>query len=143
MKLPPFAFVAALALLAAGASPAAAEDWDSKRAAELASSLEETIGLALQAADTAHPQRTAMQQRTRDAALIEMKRTHEYSRDYASKVREGWSREDTEPLFDVLRRMTRDARETARNAVPDPAVAPYLESMDELLLDLAKLYQRD
>ncbi len=144
MRFPPIAFGAALALLAAGASPpAAAEGWDPKRAAELATTLEETIGLTLQAAETAHQQRTAMQQRTRDAALIEMRQAHEYSRDYASKVREGWSREDTEPLFDVLRRMTRDARETARNAVPDPAVAPYLESMDELLLDLAKLYERD
>ncbi len=133
-----------LALLVVGvALSAGAESWDQERITELASQLEETLGLALQSAEAASQQRTVMQQRTRDAALVEMRQAHEFSRKYASKIREGWGRGDSQPLFDTLRRMTRDARETARDAVPDPTVAPQLERMDALLLDLSKQYERD
>lgn len=144
MMLSLVARTAALTLLTIGlALPALADGWNQKRASELASELEQTLGLALEAAQVAHPQRTAMQQRTRDAAVLEMKRAHEFSREYASKLRSGWGRSDTEPIFDTLRRMTQDARETARNAVPDPAVAPHLERLDVLLLELSKQYEAD
>jgi hypothetical protein len=129
-----------LALLPASAG---AESWDPQRVVGLATQLEEAIGLGLESAEAAGQQRTAMQQRTRDAALIEMKRAHAYSREYASKLRGGWSRDDSAPFFDQLRRATRRARETARDAVPDPAVAPHLERMDALLLELSGMYEED
>ena len=144
MRFVRIARIAPLALLVVGvALSAGAESWDQQRVAELASQLQETIGKALASAEAASQQRTAMQQRTRDAALVEMRQAHEFSRKYASKIAAGWGRGDSEPLFDALRRMTRDARETARDAVPDPAVAPQLEYLDALLLDLSRQYERD
>ena len=85
-----------LALLVVGvALSAGAESWDQERITELASQLEETLGLALQSAEAASQQRTVMQQRTRDAALVEMRQAHEFSREYASKIRAGWGRGDS------------------------------------------------
>ena len=72
-----------------------------------------------------------------------MKQAHELSREYARRIRDGWSRDDSEPFFNQLRRTTRRARETARDAVPDPTVAPHLDRMDTLLLELSKLYERE
>ena len=121
----------------------AGESWDRDRAVVLAAQLEQTLGLALAAAETATQQPTAMQQRTRDAAVIEMRRAHEYSGHYANKLRGGWDRDESEPFFDQLSRATRQARETASGAIPDPTVAPHLERMNTLLLELSKLYERD
>lgn len=133
---------AAPLLFVAVALPASA-DWDQKRVIELASQLEKTIGLGIKSAETARQQRTVMQQRTRDAAVVAMKQAHDFSREYAAKIRGGWSQGDSEPFFNQLRRATRRARETARDAVPDPNVAPHLERMDALLIDLSKQYERD
>ncbi len=138
------AHLAALPLLVVGvALSGGAETWDQERVTELAGQLEETLGLALQSAETARQQRTVMQQRTRDAALGEMKQAHDFSREYATKIRGGWSRGDSEPFFNQLRQATRQARQTAGDAVPDPKVAPYLERMDALLLELSSQYESD
>jgi len=117
-------------------------DWDQRRAIALANQLEESMRRAIEAAETAHPQRTAMQQRTRDAALVRMKEAHRYSVEYAEKVRGGWSRDDSEPFFMQLRHTTRLARENARDAVAAPEVEVQLERMDAAEHGLAKLYEQ-
>lgn len=132
----------ALVLLTA-ALPVAAEGWDGERAIALASELASTLDTLVATAETAAPQETAMQQRTRDAAVLEMKNARDLGREYATKIRGGWSRDDSEFFFSQLRRATRQARERARDAVPDPNVAPHLERMDTLLAELSALYQRD
>lgn len=143
MSLLRIARASALPLLVVAVALPASADWDQKRVIELASQLEKTIGLGLQFAETARQQRTAIQQRTRDAAVVAMKQAHDFSREYAAKIRGGWSRGDSEPFFNQLRRATRRARETARDAVLDPNVAPYLERMDALLIELSKRYEPD
>lgn len=130
-----------LALLLVAVALSARADWDQDRVVDLASELEATLDLALESAASAAQQRTAMQQRTRDAAVSEMRRARDLSREYASKIRGGWSRGDSEPFFSQLRRATRHARETARDAVPDPKVAPYLARMDALLIELSQQYE--
>ena len=104
---------AALLLVSLTPLSAAGESWDRDRSVVLAAQLEQTLGLALAAAETATRQDSAMQQRTRDAAVIEMRRVHEYSGHYASKLRGGWDRGESEPFFGQLSRATRQARETA------------------------------
>ncbi len=132
----------ALLLLTVAAAPANAE-WDSRRVIELAAQLEETIGLGLRAAETARQQETAIQQRTRDAAVAAMKRAHEVSGEFAVKIRGGWDREESEPFFNQLRLAMRRARGRARNAAPDPNVVPHLDRMDALMIELSKQYARD
>jgi hypothetical protein len=128
-------------LVLAVALSAGADDWDQQRAIELSSQLEETFDLVVQSAEIAAPQQTAMQQRTRDAALSEFTHVRDISRDYAAKIREGWGREDSEPFFSQLSQATRRAREIARDAVPVPKVAVLLERVDSLLLQLSKQYE--
>ena len=132
----------ALLLLTVAAAPANAE-WDSRRVVELAAQLEETIGLGLRAAETARQQETAIQQRTRDAAVAAMKRAHEVSGEFAVKIRGGWDREESEPFFNQLRLAMRRAREKGRDAEPDPKVVPHLDRMDALMIELSKQYARD
>lgn len=132
----------ALLVLTVAAAPANAE-WDSRRVIELAAQLEETIGLGLRAAETARQQETAIQQRTRDAAVAAMKRAHEVSGEFAVKIRGGWDREESEPFFNQLRLAMRRAREKGRDAEPDPNVVPHLDRMDALMIELSNQYARD
>ncbi len=132
----------ALLLLTVAAAPANAE-WDSRRVIELAAQLEETIGLGLRAAETARQQATAIQQRTRDAAVAAMKQAHEVSGEFAVKIRGGWDREESEPFFNQLRLAMRRARKKGRDAEPDPNVVPHLDRMDALMIELSKQYARD
>ena len=130
----------AVALAIASAGVAQAEDWDAQRALALATEFESTIGQALEAAETVPPQETTWQQRTRDAAVTEMRHVYEASRELVAKLRGGTGRDETEPLFSVLRLMHKQVRKTAREAVPQATVAPLLEKAESLILDLQKLY---
>ena len=122
---------------------AQADDWDAKRVLELATEFEMTIEQALKEAQTAPAQETTWQQRTRDAAVLEMRHVHDASRELVQKLRMGTGRDETEPLFSQLRLMHKHAVKTAREAVPQVAVAPLLEKAESLILALQKLYARD
>lgn len=84
-----------------------------------------------------------MQERTRDAAVIEMKGVHRSTRELVTRLRIGGEREDTEPFFLLIRNAYKSALQTARNAVPQPAVGPLLEKAESLILSLQKLYAQD
>jgi hypothetical protein len=131
---------ALLLAILAPALPAAA--WDQGEATALAAELEQVLGLVLASAEKAAPQETALQQRTRDAAVVEMRQAHEMSREYHSKLDRGANQDDTEHLFNQLRSVTRQARRTARDAVADPKVAPLLDRMDSLVDALVAQYDR-
>ncbi len=72
-----------------------------------------------------------------------MKSAHAVSREFATKLRIGWDRDDTELLFSQLESAVGRARETAADAVPQAAVAPLLAKMDSLLAELGELYRRE
>ncbi|MBW2267356.1 MAG: hypothetical protein JRH16_02175 [Deltaproteobacteria bacterium] len=133
-------FVVSLAFVCLGAGAALAEEWDVKRALELAVELEDTLAQALEAAEAAPQQETAMQERTRDAAVVQMRYTHRTSRELVTKLRIGGERDATEPFLIQVESAYRNAIETARNAVPQAAVAPLLEKAESLILSLQKLY---
>lgn len=139
----PIALAAIGVLTAAAVGANASEPWPAKRALELASELEKTLEAGLAEAVTAPQQQTALQQRTRDGALVGMKSAHAVSREFATKLRIGWDRDDTELLFSQLESAVGRARETAADAVPQAAVAPLLAKMDSLLAELGELYRRE
>ena len=123
-----------------GAGVASAEEWNADRALELAVALEDTLAQALVAAETAPPQETAMQERTRDGAVVEMKYAHRASRELVTQLRIGGGRDATEPLLSRVRTTYRSALDTAHNAVAQATVAPLLEKAESLILSLQELY---
>lgn len=132
-------FAFALALPVSGG----AEAWDAARVLESAEALRAEIGAVLDRVPDAPEQRTTLQQRTRDAAVVQMRRAQELSEEYTRKLRGGWDREESEPYFVQVRSAVREVRRTARDAVPQKQVAPHLERIDELLERLGAYYEFD
>ena len=132
--------VVLLVLACLGAGVASAEEWNAERALELAVELEDTLAQALEAAKTAPPQETAMQERTRDGAVVEMKYAHRASRELVTQLRIGAGRDATEPLLRGVRTTYESAIETAENAVAQTTVAPLLEKAESLMRSLQKRY---
>ena len=132
--------VVLLVLACLGAGVASAEEWNAERALELAVELEDTLAQALEAAKTAPPQETAMQERTRDGAVVEMTYAHRASRELVTQLRIGGGRDATEPLVGRVRTTYASAIETADKAVAQAAVSPLLDKAESLILSLQKLY---
>ena len=130
-----------IACTAAGA--AHADSWDAALVLERARELERTLEQGLAAAEVAPPQETTFQQRTRDAAVTQMRHVHEASRELVTKLSAGQGRNATEPLVSQLGVMFRNTRKTARDAVPQAEVAPILERAESLILELQQLYAKE
>ena len=129
-----------LLLLAGAAGAASAESTSEETADSLAEELAATLDAALVAAQNAQPQATAMQQRTRNAAVSQMKHVHSIAVEYRERVRLAKSIDDTEFFFGNLRSAVTSARQTAEDAVPDPEVARQLQRLDAIMGRLAALY---
>jgi len=132
-----------VACAASYAGVAWAGEWDAKSAPVHASELEKPLDRALEVAETAPRQDTALQQRTRDAAVVEMRHVYEAARGLVTKLRIGAGRGETEALLSQVRSMFDHARKTAREAVPQASVVPLLEEAEERILELQKLYAQD
>lgn len=125
------------------AGAAHADSWDATLVLERAQELERTLAQGLAAAEVAPPQETTFQQRTRDAAVTQMRHVSDASRELVTKLSAGQGRTATEPLVSQLGVMFRNARKTARDAVPQAQVAPILERAESLILELQQLYAED
>ncbi len=135
-------FVAAfcVASLSLG-STAVAEAWEAKEVLGLAVELDEAIATVLALAPEAPQQDTAFQQRTRDAAVVQMKRAQQASHRFVTKLRLGWSRGETESHWSVLSAALEGVGETAQDAVAMPNTRPYMERIEVLRFELEKRYQ--
>jgi hypothetical protein len=134
------AFAAVSAVSLATAVARAETAWDGAEVTRLATELHATLGEGLALARVAPPQETAFQQRTRDAAVTEMKRAHEIAGEYSKRLRGGQSREDSENFFRQLRAIIADARQTADHAVPSAEIARLLERADQLVREIGGYY---
>jgi hypothetical protein len=123
-----------------GAPAEGAPEWDPARVSVLANSMRDALATGLKAASEQPPQATAFQQRTRDAALSEMKQVHSQAEDYAKKIADGWSREQSRAWFDLLREGYASARTAAGDAIPGPVVSDQLSLVDAQLEQLARFY---
>lgn len=136
------AWVPALALVLATAAAAAPVAWDAKEVLALATELDQAIATVLKMAPDATPQETAFQQRTRDAAVVQMKRAREASQNLVQKLELGWDREETESHFRVLSAALREVRRTAQDAEPQPKTQPFMDRIEKLRFELAKRYEQ-
>jgi len=106
----------------------------------LAAQIVETLDALRTVSTDAPMQDTAMQQRTRDAAVVEMRHVASMASDYVERLGESEELRDTEFLFRNLRTAVDDALETAGDAEAPPASAKQLARLDALLTRLAALY---
>ncbi len=132
---------AMLGLCLATAAGAQALEWDAEEVLTLATELDHGIGALLREAPKAAPQDTAFQQRTRDAAVTQMKRAKEASASFLSKLRLGWDRDETEPHFRYLSGALKDVRETAGDAEAQPNTEQLIARIFALRFELEKRYE--
>lgn len=135
--------LAALVLLAAGAASharAAEPDWDPKQVIALAEKLVTILDESIAAAREAPPQATALQQRTRDAAVKDFQRVRQAADVFVSKLEAGWDRDMTVAYFRSVRDGFRDARQTARDAVPTEKAEENLRKANQVLSELSRHY---
>ena len=111
-----------------------AEQWDDAVVTKLAIDLEETLQAAYKSSLEAHPQRTALQQRERDAAQGAIRRSRDLSVDYARRMRAGSSPEASEPYFRAVVDEVAYIFETAGDAVPSNSARPLIDRL-HLILD--------
>jgi hypothetical protein len=131
----------ALFFVDAGASPEDAEiGWDGEVATKLAIDLEQTLDEAYERSLKAPPQRTALQQRERDAAQGVIRRARDLGREYASKMRAGWSRNETEAYFRNVVEEVANIWETSGDAVPAISAKPLIKRLNRILDELQALY---
>jgi len=125
----------------AGASPEDAEiGWDDEVATRLAIELEQTLDEAYERSLTAPPQRTALQQRERDAAQGIIRRARDLGQEYAGKMRAGLSRNATEAYFRNVVEVVDDIWDTSGDAVPAISAKPLIERLKRILEELQALY---
>jgi len=131
----------ALFVVGAGASLEDAKIlWDNEVATKLAIDLEQTLDEAYERSLKAAPQRTAFQQRERDAAQGVIRRARDLSREYADKMRAGWSRNATEAYFRNVVEEVADIWDTSGDAVPAISAKPIIERLKRILDELQALY---
>lgn len=97
----------------AGAEPAA---WDPERATSLSEKLVEIARQLEEAAAEAPAQPTAMQQRTRDAALLQLPRIRANAEELHRRLGRGWDRDETVAYFAQLRESVQELWTRARDA---------------------------
>ncbi len=133
---------AVLLALVVGAS-ATAEDiaWNAEEVLAIATELDRSIAAVLREAPKAGPQDTAFQQRTRDAAVTQMKRAKEASANFLSKLQLGWDRDETEPHFRYLSGVLKEVRETAGDAEAQPNTEALITRIFALRFELEQRYE--
>jgi hypothetical protein len=132
--------VAALVLAHTGPARAEAPAWDQRQVTALAQQLVKVLGDIATAAREAPPQATAIQQRTRDAAISGIHRVRSAASDYLSKLRAGQDRDLTESRFRIVRDSFRDQLAVARDAVAGPKMDELLSKANGLLDELGQYY---
>ena len=137
------ALAAAIAIAlghAAASEPAAQPRWNQQEVLGLAEQLVRTLDETAAAAREAPPQDTVLQQRTRDDAANGLRQVRELAGDYVAKLRKGWDRDMTESYLRSVKKMFKDSRKRARDAVPTEKVDEKLRETDELLEQLSRYY---
>jgi hypothetical protein len=123
---------------------AAAQDtddqWDDVVVKKLATDLEETLQAAYKSSLKAPPQRTALQQRERDAAQGAIRRSRDLSVDYARRMRAGSSPVASEPYFQAVVDEVAYIFETAGDAVPSKSAEPLIDRLHLILDQLQAQY---
>lgn len=119
----------------------AGKGWDHEIATKLANDLEETLEEAYERSLKASPQQTVLQQRKRDAAQGVIRRARDLSKDYAKKMRAGWSRKASEPHFRVVVEEVALIWDTSGDAVPAVSVKPLIGRLQKNLDELQALYE--
>lgn len=134
------AFFVAFLSIGVAAAQHADDGWDDTVATKLASDLEETLQDAYEASLKAPPQRTALQQRQRDAAQGVIRRARNLSADYARKMRAGWSRKASEPYFRAVAAEVAHIFDTSGDAEPAISAKPLIERLHLILDQLQARY---
>ena len=129
-----------LAVIAASAATTAEPAWNQNEVLGLAEQLVRVLDETAAAAREAPPQATVMQQRTRDDAANGLRHVRDAASDYAAKLRKGWDRDMTEAYLRNVKKMFKDSRKLARDAVPTEKVEQKLRETDELLGRLSRYY---
>lgn len=124
----------------ASSAPESGPAWSQKKVLALAEKLVRALDDTAAAAREAPPQATVLQQRTRDDALSSFDQVRELASDYAAKLRKGWDRDMTEAYFRNVKKMFRDTRKLARDAVPTEKVDQKLRETDGILDELSRFY---
>ncbi len=130
-------------MLLLATTPVRAErlEWDQDQVTELAAKLTEEFTDAKAAAAEAPRQDTALQQRTRDAAVAHFERVRTAAEDFLRKLRSGRGRDATVAYFEQVRLGLREVREIARDAVARERPRKHLTAADEILDQLSRYYQ--
>ena len=114
--------------------------WDHEVATQLANDLEQTLEDAYARSLKAPPQQTVLQQRERDAAQGVIRRARDLSKDYAQKMRAGWSRKASEPHCRVVVEEVALVWDTSGDAVPAVSAKPIIGRLQKILDELQALY---
>jgi len=114
--------------------------WEQDRVTTLAEDLARELSLLLEAARSGPQQDTAMQQRTRDAALTVLRRTHENAERLATMLREGNGHFATEGQFEAVKQGMVQALKTAKNAVAQPGAREHLAAAQDVRAELSMYY---
>jgi len=125
---------------AVSSARAAEPQWNQKEVIGLAERLVRVLDETAAAAREAPPQATVLQQRTRDDAANGLRQVRELAGDYVAKLKKGWDRDMTESYLRNVKKMFKDSRKLARDAVPTEKVDDKLRETDEILEQLSRYY---
>jgi len=143
-RVPGLGGVALALVLALGApgSQARAEGpaWRQQEVLGLARKLDVVLGEVVAAAREETPQDTALQQRTRDAAVSRFDRVRQAADALVAKLEAGWDRDASEAYFRNLRDVFRETGQVAGDAVPRENVRQKLDEAIGILKQLSRYY---
>lgn len=130
----------AMLLSLAQAASAEATAWDGAEASALTAEIVSELRAMLAAADEVPKQPTVLQQRRRDAALFQVRRTLEAAEELQRKLEAGWDRDVTSAYFDLVRGEGLRVRELFGDAVAYERPLAHWEAARGAARKLARYY---
>ncbi len=131
---------AALALDAASAQAQTAK-WDQKKVAQLAEQLAKSVADLREQVRKQPPVDAGPQRKARFEVLQDLKMINSTSKQLAADLGKGAGREETQPAYDRLQMLRRDAQEHAKSADVKEPVLSRVAATKDLLAQIAPYYE--
>jgi hypothetical protein len=133
--------MAAALVVGAASAQAQTAKWDQKKVAQLAQQLAKSVADLREQVRKQPPVDVGPQRKARFEVLQDLKMINSTAKQLAADLGKGEGREETQPAYDRLQMLRRDAQEHAKSAdVKEPVLSQVVATKD-LLAQIAPYYE--
>lgn len=115
--------------------------WNQELVAIIAADLALAVEKVKTSVESDPEQGTVLQERKRQAALVDLRRLSELSADLAAKLKAGQGREETAPIYEQMQTVRQEAREAGREILNPASTVEDIVAARRLIEKLTPYYE--